>query len=83
MREVKQKANQITEPADVWALERYLTQRRKDIDNKYDFRSSQLTRVFGTLLYEGRLTEEELHGLKEGKITIMRSCAKVLSEDVA
>jgi len=30
MRQAKQMANQMKEPADVWALERYLTQRRKD-----------------------------------------------------
>lgn len=53
MQETKQKANQIKEPANLWGLERYLTQRRKEIDRKYDFRASQLTRVFGTLLYEG------------------------------
>ncbi len=49
----------------MWELERYLTQRRKDIDRKYDFRSSRLTRVFGTLLCERRINEEELHGLRE------------------
>src|ERR1700693_3774036 len=43
MQEAKQKANQIKEPADVWELERYLTQRRKDVDRRYDFRSSRLT----------------------------------------
>jgi len=30
MRQAKRMANQMKEPADVWALERYLTQRRKD-----------------------------------------------------
>ena len=63
--ETKQKANQIKEPEKVWELERYLTQRSKDIDGKYDFRSSRLTSVLGTLLYEGRVTEEELRGLGE------------------
>ena len=57
MQETKRKANQIKEPANVWELERHLTQRRKDIDRKYDYRFSRLTRVFGTLLYECRITE--------------------------
>jgi len=52
MQEAKRKANQIKEPADVWELERCLTQRRKDIDHKYDFRSSRLTQMFGRLLCE-------------------------------
>jgi hypothetical protein len=82
-RKTKQMANQIKEPADVWELEHYLTERRKEIDRKYDFRVSRLTRLFVTLLYDGRVTEEELHGLREDKIEAIRSCAKVLSEDAA
>ena len=76
MREAKQIANQIKEPANLWELERYLTQRRKDIDRKYEFRSSQLTRVFGTLLCEGRVSEEELRGLGEDKLKLIHSCAE-------
>ncbi len=83
MREARQKADQIKKPADVWELERYLTQRRKDIDRKYEFRSSRLTRVFGTLLCEGRVTEEELRGLQEDKMKAICSCAKVLSDHAA
>jgi len=83
MQEAKQKANQIKEPADVWELERYLTQRRKDVDRRYDFRSSRLTRVFGSLLCERRITQEKLRGLREDKVKVIRSCAKVLSEDAA
>ncbi len=62
MQEAKEMANQIHEPADLWDLEHYLTQRRKEIDRKYDYRYSQLTHVFGRLLHENRLSEEELLG---------------------
>jgi hypothetical protein len=60
MRRAKQMANEIKEPADVWALENYLTRRRKEIDSKYDFHPSRLMGVFGKLLYERRVTEDEL-----------------------
>ena len=83
MQEAQRMANQISEPADLWDLERYLTQRRKDIDCKYEFRSSRLTRVFGRLLCERRVSEDELRGLGEDKLRVIRSCAKVLSEDAA
>ncbi len=83
IQEAKQRANQIKEPADMWELERYLTQRRKDVDRRYDFRSSRLTRVFGSLLCERRITQEELRGLREDKVRVIRSCAKVLSEHAA
>jgi Photoprotection regulator fluorescence recovery protein len=83
MRKTKQMANQIKEPADVWELEHYLTERRKEIDRKYDYRYSQLTHVFGRLLYEGRVREEELSGLREDKLKPIRSLAKFLAKDVA
>src|SRR6266853_5449669 len=47
MHKTKQMANQIKEPADVWELEYYLTERRKEINRKYDYRYSQLRHVFG------------------------------------
>ncbi len=83
MQETRRMANQINKPADLWDLERYLTQRRKDIDSKYDFRPSRLTRVFGRLSYERRVSEDDLRGLCEDKVKAIRSCAKVLSEDAA
>ena len=83
MRKTKQIANQIKEPADVWELEHYLTERRKEIDRNYDYRYSRLTRVFGRLLYEKRLGEEELGGLGEDKLRSIRSFAKFLAEDRA
>ena len=53
IQETKRKANQIQRSADLWELEHYLTQRRKEIDRKYDYRYSRLTQVFGRLLHEG------------------------------
>jgi hypothetical protein len=64
-------------------LEHYLTQRRKEIDRKYDYRYSQLTQVFGRLLYEKRLRQEELCGLREDKLMPIRSFAKFLAENAA
>ena len=83
MREAKQMANKIKEPADVWDLERCLTQRRKDIDRRYEFRSSRLTQVLGILLCEGRIAEEELRGLPDDRVKAIRSLAKGLSQDAA
>ena len=69
--------------SDLWDLEEYLTQRRKEIDHKYNYRYSQLTQVFGRLLYETRVSEEELRGFREDKLTTIRSLAKFLAEDAA
>jgi hypothetical protein len=83
MRKAKQMANQVKEPADVWELEHYLTERRKEINRKYDFRGSRLTDVLGRLLYENRLGEEDLRGLREEKMKSIRSFAKFLGESAA
>jgi hypothetical protein len=83
IRKTKQMANQIKELADLWELEHYLTERRKEIDRKYDFRYSRLTQVLGRLLYETRLVEEDLSGLQEDKLQSIRSFAKFLTEDTA
>ena len=81
LEEAKQKANRIKEP--VWKLERYLTERRKEINDKYEFRSSRLMRTFGRLFCERRVSEDEFRGLSDDKLKAIRSCAKVLSEDAA
>jgi hypothetical protein len=73
-------ASKIRQSSDLWDLEKHLTRRRKEIDRKYDYRHSQLTQVFGRLLQENRLSEEELHGLREDKREAIRSYAKFLAE---
>jgi len=83
IQKAKQMANQIQQSSDLWDLEHYLTQRRKEIDRKYDYRYSQLTQVFGRLLHEKRLREDELHGLREDKLKSIRSFAKFFAEDAA
>ena len=75
IQEAKQMASQIRQSSDLWDLEYYLTQRRKEIDRKYDYRYSQLTDVFGRLLQENRLREEDLHGLREEKLKSIHSYA--------
>jgi hypothetical protein len=51
IQEAKKMAGQIQQSSGLWDLEHYLTERRKDIDGKYDYRPSRLTEVFGRLLY--------------------------------
>src|ERR1700758_2319310 len=83
IQEAKRMANQIQQSSDLWDLEHYLTERRKEIDRKYDYRYSQLPHVFGRLLHEGRVSEEELRGLREDKLKPIRSFAKFLAKDTA
>jgi len=83
MQQGKQMANRINKADDLWDLERYLTEHRKDIARKYDTRGSRLKDVLGRLLYENRLGEEELRGLREDKMKSIRSFAQFLRDGAA
>jgi Asp-tRNA(Asn)/Glu-tRNA(Gln) amidotransferase B subunit len=83
IQEAKKMASQIQQSSDLWDLEHYLTQRRKEIDQKYDYRYSRLTDVFGKLLHEGWLEEKQLHGLRDDKLKPIRSFAKFLADNAA
>ena len=83
IQQAKKMANEIQKSSDLWNLEHHLTERRKEIDRKYGFRDSRLIDVLGRLLYENRLGEEDLRGLREEKMKSIRSFAKFLAEDTA
>ena len=68
IQEAKKKASRIEQPSDLWELEDWLTQRRKEIDRKYDFRYSVLPLVFAYLIRDGYLSEGDLSGLGEDKL---------------
>ena len=75
IREAQRLAAAIKQPSDLWDLEDYLRERRKDIDARYDYRYSMLLFVFADLISAGRLSEEELHGLSEEKLAHIRALA--------
>lgn len=56
------------EPEELWRIHDYLNARRKNIDEKYNFRYSVLLFAMARLLTEGWLTEMDLDGLGEDKI---------------
>ena len=47
IQEAMKMASQIQQSSDLWDLEHYLTERRKEINRKYDFRGSRLVDVLG------------------------------------
>jgi len=76
IRKSKDRAAKIEQPSELWELEHYLTRSRQGIDSKFDFRYSILPLVFGNLIREGRLHEQELRGLGEDKLAYIRRLAK-------
>ena len=76
----KEIAKNIEQPADLWELEGYLTDSRKEIDRQYDYRYSVLPLVFGNLVRRGRLRMEELSGLREDKLKAIRSYVRLFDD---
>ena len=71
MSEFKSMAAAAATPQAMWALEEYLARKRHDMDSKYDYRYSQLLLVFGRLVREGRVTQEQLSGLAPEKLAFI------------
>lgn len=76
VREAKDRVAKIGKASELWDLERWLAERRRDIDRTFDFRYSVLPIVFAGLLRGGRLAEEDLHGLAPDKLDVIRQMAR-------
>ncbi len=60
------------EENDAWRLHDYLTRKRREVDAKYDYRYSILIFVFARLFREGLISDEDLEGLSQDKVEIIR-----------
>jgi hypothetical protein len=63
---------EINEPSDIWEIHDYLTEKRNETDQKYDYRYSVLLLVFARLICEGWTREEDLAGLSNDKLQKIR-----------
>jgi hypothetical protein len=70
--EVRDNANKVKDSDDVWRLNDFLTKKRREIDEKYDYRYSVIVYVFARLIHEGWITIEDLAGLGEDKLRPIR-----------
>ena len=72
MAEFKAKAAAATTPEDMWAIVDWVRERRRELDQLFDYRYSALTLVLGRLIAEGLLDEGQLAGLAEEKLAQIR-----------
>lgn len=72
-------ADGINEPTDLWKIHDYLTEKRKEIDQKYDYRYSILLFVFARLICEGWISKEDLMGLSDDKLQKIHQIAEFKS----
>lgn len=75
MNEFKARVVAIEAPDQMWKLREFLERKEREIEEKYDYRYSQLAFVFARLLREERIQEEQLVGLAEDKRSVIRGIA--------
>ena len=67
--EFKARASAVETPGEMWELEDYLHDKRREIQEKYNYRYSHLILTFARLLREKRIREDDLVGLSEEKLS--------------
>lgn len=76
MKEIKQEAvamvKNMQDDFAIWDLLDYLSEKRREIDKKYDYRYSVLLLVFARLVNEGWLTEDDLPDIGREKLDLIR-----------
>lgn len=64
--------DEINEPSDLWKVHNYLTEKRKETDQKYEYRYSILLLIFARLICEGWISEEDLMGFSDDKLKVIQ-----------
>ena len=76
--EAKRRMTNVVDPSDLWELEAFLTESRKTVDRIYQYRYSDLLRVFSILMRDGWLKDADLVGLQPDKIAEIKGAAEAL-----
>jgi hypothetical protein len=65
------------EHEDIWKLHKYLSDKKKEMDSKYELKYSQMILVFGRMIREGYLREDDFNGLSESKIKAVKEISVI------
>lgn len=77
IKKFKAKAAAVTTPDEMWAVQAFLEKSQREVEEKYDYRYSNLIIVFARLLREGRIKDEQLHGLTDEKLSYIQHIASL------
>jgi Photoprotection regulator fluorescence recovery protein len=81
---ITQKARRMLEtstaPSEIFRVQEYLTEQRRIVDGLYDYRYSRLLGVFGRLLSDGWVREDDLDGFQPEKIVKIKHEASFFAE---
>ena len=81
--EAKRMMTNVADPSELWQVEAYLTESRKTVDRIFQFRYSDLVRVFSILMRDEWLKAADLTGLQPEKIADITRAAKSLRRMLA
>jgi hypothetical protein len=65
------------DPKEIWKIDDYLRNNRRDMDSKYDYRYSILIIVFGKLMREGLILDSDIDKLSKDKIDAIKRIASI------
>lgn len=68
-------AQKLDDRDNIWTLHDFLSKKRREIDQKYDYRYSVLLFVFARLMREGWIEAADLQGLSEEKTRLILDLA--------
>ena len=80
IKKVKDLTKTIKTSEDLWDLHDFLKEKRKEIDKKYDYSSTNFLFLFGRLLDEEWIRLDDFEGLSDDKIDKIKDFAKLLNE---
>ena len=72
---IREMANTANNPEDIWHIHDFLTEKRKEINDKYDYRYSILIYVFSRLMREGLIALDDFKGMDDDKIAKIKNLA--------
>jgi hypothetical protein len=79
-KEVGRRINKYKTPKDLWELHNYISDKREETDQKYDYRYSVLILVFARIMKDGYISKSDLHGISESKLQAIEDRVKTLKE---
>lgn len=79
IKQVQRIAKDLDEPDDLWRLSDFLLQRRRDIDDLYDYRYSILPAVLAHLIADRWISLSDLNELDAEKQAFIRSLVENLA----
>jgi hypothetical protein len=75
--EARRLLEDVTASSDIWRVQEFLSDQRKTVDRIFRYSYSGLILIFSILMRDGWLTEADLVGLQQEKLTRIKLGARI------